>query len=255
MDKENNSPARQKKVYKWWAVLAFPVWMYFCFSLSQALVFGMVWLAVRGGIPLKSFNQTVLNTALVAVAYIITSLLVIGVPWLVKKYRTTFKDLGLTRLPSWTDILLVPAGFIVYILISSVLITMATKVLPGFDINQVQDTGFDKIRYHYEYILAFSTLVIIAPIVEETLFRGYMFGKLKKYVPIWVAVLATSLTFGFVHGAWNLAIDTFALSLVLCYLRKFTGSIWSSVLLHMVKNGLAFYILFIYPSLLTTLVK
>jgi membrane protease YdiL (CAAX protease family) len=101
--------------------------------------------------------------------------------------------------------------------------------------------------------LAFVTLVVVAPIAEEIIFRGYMYGKLKKFVPIWVAILATSLLFGAVHGAWNLAIDTFALSIVLCSLREFTGNIWASILLHMVKNGIAFYILFIYPTLLTTL--
>jgi len=95
--------------------------------------------------------------------------------------------------------------------------------------------------------------VIVAPVAEEIIFRGYLYGKLKKFVPIWVAIVVTSLIFGAIHGAWNLAIDTFALSLILCLMREFTGNIWSSILLHMVKNGIAFYILFINSSLLTTL--
>ena len=80
-----------------------------------------------------------------------------------------------------------------------------------------------------------------------------MYGKLKKFVPIWVAILVTSALFGSIHGAWNLAIDTFALSIVLCLLRESTGNIWASILLHMAKNGIAFYILFINPTLFTTL--
>ena len=116
-----------------------------------------------------------------------------------------------------------------------------------------EDVGFRQLNQRYEYILAFTTLIIIAPIAEEILFRGYLYGKLKKFVPIWVAILVTSALFGSIHGAWNLAIDTFALSIVLCLLRESTGNIWASILLHMAKNGIAFYILFINPTLFTTL--
>ena len=101
--------------------------------------------------------------------------------------------------------------------------------------------------------MAFLTLVVIAPVAEETIFRGYLLGKLRKFVPVWLAILATSVLFGAVHGAWNLAIDTFALSVVMSLLRQNTGSLWASILLHMTKNGIAFYILFINPAILHTL--
>ena len=94
-------------------------------------------------------------------------------------------------------------------------------------------------------MLAFITLVVIAPVAEEVLFRGYLYGKLKKYVPVWAAILITSALFGLIHGTWNVAVDTFALSIILCLLRESTGGIWASILLHMIKNGIAFYFLFI----------
>jgi membrane protease YdiL (CAAX protease family) len=135
---------------------------------------------------------------------------------------------------------------------------IATKVLSLFtviQINQAQDVGFSHLSKNYQYILAFITLVVIAPIAEETLFRGYLFGKLKKFVPVWVAIVATSLLFGAIHGQWDLAIDTFSLSVILCLLRQFTGNIWAPILLHMTKNGIAYYFLFINPLILATLVK
>jgi membrane protease YdiL (CAAX protease family) len=109
--------------------------------------------------------------------------------------------------------------------------------------------------------LAFVTLVVIAPLAEEVLFRGYLYGKLKQYIPIWLAVIVVSAIFGIFHLfgtdpiAWNLAVDTFALSVVLCVLRETTGNLWASVLLHMLKNGIAFYLLFINPAFLSTLVR
>ncbi|HZJ34751.1 MAG TPA: type II CAAX endopeptidase family protein [Candidatus Angelobacter sp.] len=238
---------------RWWMFLFLPAWVFVSFFVSQAIVTGIVWLLAAMHVPLASYNQAVLSASLAAILYVITLALVIGVPWLMKKRRVSQTDIGLTRLPSWTDILITPAGLIIYFILSSLLILLATRVLPWFDVNQVQDTGFRQLSGQYEYILAFATLVVIAPVAEEVLFRGYLYGKLKKFVPIWVAILATSILFGSIHGAWNLAIDTFALSIVLCLLRESTGNIWASILLHMAKNGIAFYILFINPTIFTTL--
>jgi membrane protease YdiL (CAAX protease family) len=98
-------------------------------------------------------------------------------------------------------------------------------------------------------MLAFVTLVVLAPIAEETLFRGYLYGKLKGHVPAIIAAIATSLLFGVAHMQWNVGIDVFILSLVLCGLRSLTGSIWSGILVHMIKNAIAFYFLFINPIL------
>ena len=238
---------------RWWMLLVIPGWVFIGFFVAQAILTGLVWLLVALHVPLESLNQAVLNASLAASLYIIALALVIGVPWLIRKRRTNQADIGLTRLPSWIDILITPAGLVVYFIFSSLLILLATHVLPWVDINQVQDVGFRQLNQRYEYILAFTTLIIIAPIAEEILFRGYLYGKLKKFVPIWVAILVTSALFGSIHGAWNLAIDTFALSIVLCLLRESTGNIWASILLHMAKNGIAFYILFINPTLFTTL--
>jgi membrane protease YdiL (CAAX protease family) len=96
-------------------------------------------------------------------------------------------------------------------------------------------------------ILAFITLVVIAPFAEELLFRGYLYGKLKSNVPTVVAAITTSLLFGLAHQQLNVGIDVFILSLVLCTLRSLTGSIWAGVLVHIIKNALAYYLLFVAP--------
>jgi len=236
-------------------LVIFPAWVTVSFFAAQILVGGLVIALGLMNAPLESVNIAIFNTTITAIIYIITILLVIGLPWLTKKITTNMNEVGLTRLPNWTDIILTPAGLVVYLTLSSLLIFLATRFLPNFDVNQIQNTGFNQLSQQYEYILAFATLVIIAPVAEEILFRGYLFGKLKKYVPIWIAIIATSLLFGVIHGAWNIMIDTFALSVILCLLRELTGNMWASILLHMVKNGIAFYILFIYPTILTTLVR
>lgn len=243
------------KGFNYWYLVILPAWVLVGYYCAQFVLLGIVSLIALLGISLNQANQAVLNTVFAALLYILTLVIVIGGPWLIKKMHTSNAELGLTRLPSWMDILLTPAGIIAYLILSAAFTLIATNIFPGFNANQLQETGFDKIHQSYELLLAFVTLVIIAPVAEEILFRGYLYGKLRKIVPIWAAALATSLLFGLVHGAWNLAIDTFALSIVLCGLRELTGAIWSPILLHMSKNAIAFYILFISPSILNTLVK
>ncbi|HUC96156.1 MAG TPA: type II CAAX endopeptidase family protein [Candidatus Saccharimonadales bacterium] len=239
----------------WWMLLVLPAWVTVGFFVAQILIEGLVWLMVIIGIPLKLVNAAVLETIFTVLVYSLTIFLVIIAPWLAKKVQTSRSEIGLTRLPKWSDILLAPAGLVIYLITSSILILLAARVLPWFNVNQAQSTGFGQLSTNYELVLAFFALVIVAPVAEEILFRGYLYGKLKKFVPVWIAILATSLLFGAIHGEWNIFFDTFALSIVLCLLREFTGNIWSSILLHMIKNGIAFYVLFIYPTLLTTLVK
>jgi len=180
---------------------------------------------------------------------LLSLIIVLGVPWLLKRRRTNKQELGLTRLVSWLDIGLAPAGFVVYLVISVLLLALFSTLIPAIDMEQVQQNGFEGIGQRYEYVLAFVTLVIIAPLAEEVLFRGYLYGKLRAKVPLWAAILLTSLLFAAIHGQWNVAIDVFALSVVLCILRDITGSIWSGILLHMLKNGVAFYFLFVSPML------
>ena len=230
-------------------------WMFTSFILASLIVALAQWAVIKTGVTWIVLSDTVINTILAAVVYILTLAIVVGVPWLVRKSTTSKEEIGLTRLPSWIDILLAPAGFVVYFIASGILTYTVTQLMPGFNSTQVQQTGFEHIVQQYEYLLAFVTLVVLAPVAEEILFRGYLYGKLKKYVPTWVAILATSALFGAVHGQWNVGLDVFALSIVLCSLREVTGGIWAGMLLHMLKNGIAFYLLFINTSILDTIIK
>jgi membrane protease YdiL (CAAX protease family) len=239
--------------YKWWMVVVLVAWVFVGFLLAQLIVMLVVEGLKTLGVPLEVLDSTVLNAIFAAFIYAVSLAIVIGVPWLVRRVRTNRVDLGLSRLPEWFDLLLAPAGFIIYIFGSGLIMYALTQWVPGFDAAQQQNIGFHNLVKNYELVLAFVTLVLIAPLAEETLFRGYLYGKLRKSVPIWAAMLATSALFGFLHGQWNVGIDVFILSLVMCTLREITGSIWAGVMVHMIKNGVAFFILFIYPILSHTI--
>ena len=233
--------------------IVYPVWVLAGFILAQVIA----GLSIQGlqaiGVPFGNVNPAILSTSVAAIIYLLSIGIVIGLPWWIKKFRTTKEEIGLHRFPTWTDLLLAPAGFFVYLIISAILTALAMQFLTFIDFEQAQDVGFDQLGQRFEYILAFLALVVIAPVAEEILFRGYLLGKLRKHLPLWISILVTSILFGAVHLAWNVGIDVFALSIILCLLRVVSKSLWPSILLHMLKNGIAFYFLFINPLLLTTL--
>ena len=227
--------------------LVIPAWVFVGFMAAQVVAQLLILLLEQLGISFKGIDESTFQTVASAAIYLLSITIVIGLPWIVKRYRTSKQELGIDQTLTWTDLLLAPAAFVIYILLSFVLTSLASN-LPFYNSDQLQSTGFSGLSQGFEYLLAFTTLVIIAPISEEILFRGYLLGRLRKYVPVWAAVLVTSLLFAIVHFQFNVGVDVFALSILLCVLRITTGRLWPSILLHMIKNGIAFYFLFINPG-------
>ena len=193
----------------------------------------------------QTVQEPLWMTVYTALAYTVGLLICILIPTkLNKKLRTSREELGLTGLPTWTDIGLAPIGFIVY-LIAAAIVTAAFSIFPWFIIDQAQDVGFNNLFSAPDRIVAFISLVIIAPVAEEIIFRGWLYGKLRAKLNLPIAMLLVSILFGILHGQWNVGVNVFAMSLVLCGLREITGTIWSGILLHIIKNAIAFFILYV----------
>jgi len=251
-----------RKFDKKWLLL--PVWVYLAFVLAQLLVVAIQFVLIWLGAPLNQINQALHVAIISLLAYVLAIVIVILVPLKLKKKVTTKKDLGTHNWPSWMDLALPIPAYIVYMILSGVLLTIIVKLFPDYiDLSQAQKLSISQsmLVTQIQYLLAFTTLVVLTPVAEEVLFRGYLYGKLRKTAPIWLAIVATSLTFGLGHLwvgpnhplQWAVAIDTFALSIILCLLREYTGAIWASILLHATKNGIAFYLLFVNPQVIDQL--
>lgn len=78
--------------------------------------------------------------------------------------------------------------------------------------------------------------VLIAPVVEEIVFRGFVYTRMRKGMPGVVAAAAASLLFAVVHGSIIWGIYTFTYSLVLIWLFERFGSLTASILCHMAFN-------------------
>ncbi|MCI5195878.1 MAG: CPBP family intramembrane metalloprotease [Candidatus Electrothrix sp. AW5] len=92
-----------------------------------------------------------------------------------------------------------------------------------------------------QQIIAFFIALILAPPVEELLFRGVMFGGFcRSFGPIWAAVLTTSLFVAahFVEAIhfWPAFVFIALMALAALWLRLYTRSIGPSIALHFSYN-------------------
>jgi membrane protease YdiL (CAAX protease family) len=78
--------------------------------------------------------------------------------------------------------------------------------------------------------------VILAPICEELIFRGVTMRQARKAVPFWLANLLQAFLFGLFHMNWIQGFYAFALGLVLGLVCEKGGSIYYSLLFHMLFN-------------------
>ena len=145
------------------------------------------------------------------------------------------------------DTLAAVVMWVLYMSTTIIVGIIAKLVLPWLDVDQEQQVGFQDISQPLEYVAAFIALVILPPVAEELLFRGYLFGRIRERAGFWLTTAVVSIVFGLVHLQWNVGIDVAVLSVFLCYLRERTGSVWSSIALHAVKNSVAYFFLFIGP--------
>lgn len=78
--------------------------------------------------------------------------------------------------------------------------------------------------------------VLLGPIAEELIFRGVTMRQAKRCFPFWAANLMQAVLFGIFHMNMIQGIYTFCLGLILGYICEKSGSIYNSILLHMLFN-------------------
>src|SRR5581483_8228678 len=106
-----------------------------------------------------------------------------------RRYQARFRDLGL-RLPQPRDLGYALAGFAVYFPLYIVTLGLIHALVPDLNIDQKQQLGFSGVSGQ-GLILVFISLVLLPPLVEEILVRGFLYGSLKKHWPKWYAIVFT----------------------------------------------------------------
>lgn len=231
--------------YSFWTLVA-------SFLVPSLVMYGVLVTLVQVGLlKVDILSQPQATVVLFAVQYMLGLATLLILPVFVQKWpKSKLREIfGVTRGPKWSDFGYALLSFAGYIVAATIILTVIKWLVPALNLEQAQDVGFKELTDATGLIAAFVALVVLAPIAEELIFRGYLFGTLRRISGLVVAIVVTSILFGVVHGQWNVGIDVAILSAFLCLLRVHTDSVWSGIFLHMTKNFLAYFLLFVAPLL------
>jgi membrane protease YdiL (CAAX protease family) len=92
-------------------------------------------------------------------------------------------------------------------------------------------------------ILLMAMAVLVAPLVEETVFRGYLYPLFAKSFGILPGILLTGVLFGLMHGAqlawtWGIVGLLIVVGIIFTFARAQTGTVLASFLLHLGYNSM-----------------
>lgn len=158
--------------------------------------------------------------------------------------RLTLTDVGLLRLPKGWLRLTVALGIGLLVARQLLAVSLAA-LLPGLQ------AGADLLA---QVLLpdgagARAAVMVlgglVAPVGEELLFRGVLYGALRRRWTFWPAALAASLVFGLIHVIPLQMITAMLLGLALCWARERSRTLTAPVVIHVINNVVAFAIAFV----------
>lgn len=248
------SPATDKPAKRWpWHPVQAIALTVLVFVLSQlAAVMVLLSLGLLTGPRIGTLLEEGTVSQFLTIV-LVESCVVLSIYVLLRRHNLSLASIGISR-PRWQDAYLPLVMLVAYFASFIMLVTLLRWLVPALDVTQKQDIGFNDVEGPLLLSLTFLALVVFAPVAEEVLFRGFLYTGLRRRVGVVAATLLASLLFGAAHlmggeqGAsllWIAGIDTMLLSFALCYLREITGRLWAPMLLHALKNSVAFTLLFV----------
>ena len=92
-------------------------------------------------------------------------------------------------------------------------------------------------------MLLMAMAVFVAPLVEETVFRGYLYPLFAKSLGVLPGILITGVLFGLMHGSqlgwtWRLVLLLSLVGVIFTFARARTGTVLASFLLHLGYNSM-----------------
>ena len=223
------------------------------FLLIALVILGTVMVSLLLGIIFGAFGVRVsqiqhspeVRGIFVVASQVILSLGLLG--YLAAQMRLRFgqpfwRTIGWRKLdtggfPRWGAYL----GLVVGGMTLSMLISLSSAVF-GHKANLPMQTLFQS---RLSAFLVMAAAVLVAPVFEETIFRGYMYPVLARSWGVTASVIVTGTVFGLLHaaqlwGGWGQIALLVVVGIIFTYVRAVTRTVLASYLLHVSYNSFLF---------------
>lgn len=173
-------------------------WMDLATVLAYVLIFilgGAVIVALIPGFMDRftaadgTVNQGSLTFTVNLVSYAVLTALVLIACWrpFVRSFRT-FRDRG------WLKAALIPVIWFACITVNALVVFAA-----GEPIKSANQLAIEEMTTQVDFLPMLLVTVVMAPFVEEYIFRHLMIGKLSRHLNVWVCVVISMVLFAMIH--------------------------------------------------------
>lgn len=205
-------------------------WCYFAF---QMLVLPDILWLINDFLPIP-FSATFVNLAMFSLNFVV----IVGI-----FHRFLWNSLKYACKGIWRTLKGAFLGFCVYYVSNLLVSLLIFSVSPNF--SNINDRNIQSMASE-RYWLMMLAVVFLVPLVEETLYRGLLFGRLYTKSK-WLGYTVSTALFAAVHVLGYLD-KASPLTLLLCFIQYVpagltlawayteTGTIWAPILMHMTIN-------------------
>ena len=168
---------------------------------------------------------------------VVVQLLILLFPLLYLWYlKADFKKVLSLQMPKVLHILAALFVWIGGFSLMCMLAVFLTKIFPE-STQSMADTMAEYVRQPFWVLVL--VMAVMPAVGEELMFRGFIFGTLKRRWRVLPAMLVTSAIFGIYHMSLSKFFTTALLGFMLVYVVEKTGSIFCSMLMHFCNNLVA----------------
>jgi membrane protease YdiL (CAAX protease family) len=231
--------------------------MPFVYSVG-ALFFWLTAMAIvvelSGVIASEEWQQIVLSNFGICAAGVFTAAVIIF--FAKKHFCRGLRGFGIDLGTIWRDL---GAAFLNLtaawpLIVGAVLLTIqAAKMIYGAEYEIAQHQELDILSKYDQWSVRFSVFllaVVVAPMVEELLFRGCLQTMFRSWTGLkWGSIFLTSGIFAMVHANLSHWFALFVLSSTMGYAYEKSGSLLRSIFIHAIFNGLSVLTVMYYPEI------
>ena len=175
----------------------------------------------------------ILNSLIAYVAAVVALAL-----FIMRPHRASWATLGYRSVPVLRLAIPLLAYPVTVFVAADVEAAVVRFVLHGHFVNpQAQQLAGGVTRTAANTVGLLLLVAVLAPLVEETVFRGVLYQWLRKSLPVWAAAGISAAIFAAAHAIPTIFPWLFVTGLALALVFEYGGTLYCSMLLHGIING------------------
>ncbi len=173
-------------------------------------------------------------------ALVASGVLTLILMWLYLRKGDRAQTLGLSSWGNWSLGWTVGIGALLMIGAAAFNQLYSTYIIPGIEMqDQINKIIAAIPKTSINVTFGVLVIAVLAPILEEVLFRGLLQTSLSRHMPAAAAIGLSAFLFAVVHGQPYAILPLMLLGAVFGYLYYKTGSLRVNIALHVINNGAA----------------